>query len=373
MKRLWVRLSLAFATVVVVSMIALAATPFVLDRAGLLDRGGFPGRRGPPPFEELPPEFEGQFAVFRERIFQRLSQNLLVIAVAGSLAGIGAGIWISRSLAAPLDELADAARAIGARDLSRRVTIEGSQEMVDVAVAFNQMAADLERAELLRSNLIADVSHELRTPLTVLQGNLRAMLDDVYAMDKEEVSRLYDQTRHLSRLVEDLNELAQAEARQLPLHLQETDVMPHIQSVAAVFEPVAQEKSVRLVTDLPDILPPVQVDADRFTQVLHNIFANALRHTPDGGTITLRASALQEAISIAVEDTGEGIAPEHLGHVFDRFYRTDQSRARDTGGTGLGLAIVKAIVEAHNGRVTVASEGIGKGTTFRVFLPLQTK
>ena len=362
MNRLWVRLSIAFSSVVLISMIALFAAPILLNRAGILDRPG-------PPAELLPAELQTDIHTIREALLRRLTLILLPVAIGGTLIGIGASVWMSRSLTAPLEELAGAARSIGARDLSRRVVVRGSCELIEVGTAFNQMAADLEQAERLRSNLLADVAHELRTPLTVLQGNLRAMLDDVYAMDKEEISRLYDQTRHLSRLVEDLHELSQAEARQLPLDLQEIDIVAHINSIAALFQPIAAAVGVQLTTEIPDVLPRVRVDADRLTQALHNILSNALRHTPDGGSISLCASELQDEICIAVEDTGSGIAPEHLEHIFDRFYRTDQSRTRDTGGTGLGLAIVKAIIEAHDGRVTVASEGLGEGATVRAYFP----
>jgi two-component system OmpR family sensor kinase/two-component system sensor histidine kinase BaeS len=300
-----------------------------------------------------------------------LAGVLLVSAFLVGGGGIVFGVLMSRSLTAPLNNLAAAARAIGTRDLTQRVEEKGSDEMVAVARAFNEMVTNLEQAEQLRRNLLADVAHELRTPLTVLRGNLRAILDDVFPCDDNEIARLYEHTRLLSRLVNDLHELAQAEAKQLPLDLQEIDLMQLITTTSDTFRPGAEAKAVTLETELSDDLPLIQFDAARMRQVLQNLLANALRHTPEGGTITIGAKAGTDILCLNVSDTGEGIPPEHLPHVFDRFYRTDPTRSRDKGGTGLGLAITRAIVEAHGGSITVSSEGVpGKGTTFTIRLPV---
>ncbi len=239
------------------------------------------------------------------------------------------------------------------------------------------MAAALEQAETLRRNLVADVAHELRTPLSVLQGNLRAILDDVYPLNKTEVARLYDQTRLLSRLVNDLHELAQAEARQLLLNPQPTDLADLVHSTVTTFAPVAETRGVTLEAQVPPDLPSVLADSARLAQVLHNLLANALYHTSAGGTIWLRAgcdaagTGQPAHLWLAVQDSGEGIPPEHLPHVFERFYRADPARSRTTGGAGLGLAIVRAIVEAHGGQISAASDGMpGHGSTFTVRLPL---
>ncbi len=312
----------------------------------------------------LPPDGPPDFAML-------LGRSLLTAALVAGVGGIAFGIVMSRSLTAPLNNLAEAARDIGARNLSRRVEEKGSDEMMAVARAFNDMAADLEEGEQLRRNLLADVAHELRTPLSVLQGNLRAILDKVYPMNEEEMARLYDHTRFLSRLVNDLHELAQAEARQLSLDLQETDLAELIATNANTFRSSAEAKGIILQTELLAELPPIQVDSARLTQVLQNLLANALRHTPPGGTITIQTKTTPEAVDLSIADTGEGIPPEHLPYVFDRFYRTDPARSRDRGGAGLGLAIARAIVEAHGGQLTVTSEGIpGQGSTFTISLPI---
>ena len=300
-----------------------------------------------------------------------LARVVLLIAFIGTCVGLVFAVFASRSLTAPLTQLSHAARAIGAHDLKARVKPKGTYEMVELAHAFNTMAADLERSEKLRSDLLADTAHELRTPLSVLIGNLRAILDDVYSLDKAEVARLYEQARLLSRLVSDLHELAQAEARQLPLFRQPTDVRAWINNTLLAFEPLAEEDGVSLSTTLPDSLPSVTLDSARMSQVIHNLLVNALRHTPPGGSIQVLATTRDDVLQIDVKDTGEGISPADLPHVFDRFYRADRTRTRLTGGTGLGLAIAKAIVEAHGGTIHATSE-LNQGAVFTIMLPLES-
>ena len=307
----------------------------------------------------------------------QVSRDLLTLAIISSVIGIVFGVLMSRSLTAPLRRLAQAARAIGARNLSQRVEVSGSDEVKELARDFNEMAAALEQGETLRRNLVADVAHELHTPLSVLQGNLRAVLDDVYPLEKAEVARLYDQTRLLSRLVNDLRELAQAEAGRMPLNKHSTDLAHLVNSAVTMFSPIAEANGVTLSAQLPADLPPVQADSARMAQVLHNLLTNALRYTPSGGTISVSAGSENGAAGqprrlwLAVRDTGEGIPPEHLPHIFERFYRVDPARRRAAGGTGLGLAIVRAIVEAHGGEIVATSDGVpGHGSTFTVHLPL---
>ena len=291
------------------------------------------------------------------------------LAISGAIIGLLFGLLMGRTLSAPLRHLAEAAQAIGSRNLSSRVDVNGSTEVKRLATAFNQMASDLEQAEGLRRNLVADVAHELRTPLTVLQGNLRAILDDVYPLTKTEVAALYDQTRTLSRLVNDLHELSQAEARKLPLRMMPLNMTALLERIALTFSPIAEAQSIQIETQLATNLS-VRGDETRIYQVLNNIVKNALNHTPDGGKITLSAWREDAWVFVSIGDTGSGIAEEHLPFVFDRFYRADRSRSRDKGGAGLGLAISKAIIEAHDGRISVQSSGIpGEGTIFTVQLP----
>ena len=297
-----------------------------------------------------------------------IARRLVNFMLLSAVVGLGAGVVISRIVSAPINDLAKAAHRVGQGDLGVRVKPHGSREMVELAGTFNKMAADLQHAETLRNNLMADVSHELRTPLTVLEGNLRADLDHVYVLDEAEIANLYSQTRHLIRLVNDLRELSLAENHQLPLEKQATDLNALVAETLQALEPLATERGVTLA-DRTTKLPEVNIDPIRIRQVLFNLLSNVLRHTPAGGEIRVHGMCSAGEVRLTVQDTGEGLDSDQLAAVFDRFYRADKSRSRETGGTGLGLAIVKAIVEAHGGRVAATSEGRGCGSQFTIVLP----
>ncbi len=306
-----------------------------------------------------------------QAFFDRLRKLLVVGALLAGGLGLLLGLVFSRNLSAPLQRLADAARAVANRDFSQRVTVGGSAEVAQVSSAFNDMAAALEQAEQLRRNLMADVAHELRTPLSVLQGNLQAILDGVYPLNQAEIAHLFDETRLLSRLVDDLRELALAEAGKLNLSLQPIALEQLLHNTAEQFGPASEAQGLELVTDIPDDLPMVTADADRVSQIVRNLLANALRHTPAGGSVTVAASARDDAVQITVADTGEGIAPADLARVFERFWRADPSRSRQPNGdrgTGLGLSIAQGLVQAQGGRIWVESTQ-GKGSAFHFTLP----
>lgn len=292
------------------------------------------------------------------------------IIIVGLVIGIFFGFLISRNFANRLGHLAETANQLSPNDLDKHVIVRGSIEEQQLAIAFNAMLARLKESEQLRRNLVADVAHELRTPLTVLQGNLRAILDDVYPMNKSEVAGLYDQTRLLARLVNDLHELSQAEARKLPFQKESINLSQLIRRLADTFDLIAEAEGVRMEVNIPNDVR-VYGDAGRLLQVMHNLLTNALQHTPAGGQITLTIQVNGEQLTLFIKDTGNGIPAHHLPYVFDRFYRVDRSRSRKDGGTGLGLAISKAIVEAHHGRIWAMSDGeAGKGATFIIELPL---
>jgi signal transduction histidine kinase len=299
------------------------------------------------------------------------------LRILGALAYVGGlslllGYNTSRELVNPFDALISSISRIAAGDFKVRLApfkFKEPNELLKLADAVNAMAAALQRSEELRQTLMADVSHELRTPLTVLEGNLRAALDRVYPLDEAEIANLYGQTRHLIRLVNDLHELALADARRLPLAIQPTDLTLLIEETVRLFAPLAEERAITL-TVCAGPTPRLRIDAVRIRQVLHNLLNNALRHTPPGGQVRVASQVDGPAVVIAVSDTGDGLEPDQLGAVFDRFYRADKSRSRDTGGTGLGLAIVSALVAAHDGSVAVSSPGRGQGSTFTIRLPL---
>ncbi len=309
-------------------------------------------------------ELTGAAQTFLDQINRSLLQAGLI---AGSL-GVLAGVAIARGLSAPLGQLAAAARRIARGELHQQVPVAGTDEVADLAQAFNEMGTNLQQAETLRRNLVADIAHELRTPLSVIQGNLQAILDDVYPLEKAEIAAIYDETLILNRLINDLRELARAEAGQLSLDLQATELPPLIAGAVDLFAELAREQEINLKVSLTPDLPPVLADSDRVRQGLHNLLANALRHTPAGGKIAISAAQNAEAtgfIRLSVTDTGDGIPPADLPHVFDRFWRADRSRSREYGGSGLGLAIVKQLVEAQGGQIGAESEGLpGRGSCF---------
>lgn len=308
-----------------------------------------------------------------EQAFISRQRGFLAIgALLAGILGTVLGIAISRNLTAPLQRLVTAARGVANRDFGSRVAIEGSAEVTEVGRAFNEMASALEQAEQQRQNLVADVAHELRTPLSVLQGNLQAILDDVYPLAKSEISRLYDETRLLNRLVDDLRELALADAGQLGLNRRPMDPGPLLRSLTDNLALAAEAGEVGLEIQVPADLPWVEADPDRVAQVLRNLLVNALRHTPPGGTVTVEAGRRGDLLQVSVCDTGEGIAADDLPHVFDRFWRADRARARldrDQGGSGLGLAVAQSLVQAHGGRIW-AESAPGCGSTFHFTLPL---
>ena len=362
MNRLWVRLTATFSIILLVTVILPPLVLFLLNSWGIIDFG----QRN-----ELTPE---EVALYSERFERMIYRELAQVFIFTGFTGLLAGAFASRVITRPLSKLEEGTKAVGAQNLEYRVALEnGSDEILAVADSFNQMASHLQQAEKQRQNLLADVAHELRTPLTVLQGNLRGILDDVFPLDKEEIGRLFDQTRHLTRLVNDLHELAQAEAQNLALNKSKVETPKFLQDIAAGFRPLAEEKEIELRVELLGKLPHLYVDRDRVQQSLSNLISNAIRYTPTGGKITLRSEMTADNhINIMVTDTGMGISPEQLPNVFDRFYRVDASRQRhqDKGGTGLGLAIVRAITESHGGTASASSAGENKGATFTISLPI---
>jgi two-component system OmpR family sensor kinase/two-component system sensor histidine kinase BaeS len=278
-----------------------------------------------------------------------------------------------RRIVVPLGDLIDAAESVEAGNYAVRVRARGPRELRSLAGAFNSMSAHLERSEGQRQQLLADVTHELRTPLTVVQGNLEALLDGVYPADAQHLAPILDETRVLSRLVDDLRTLSMAEAGALALHREPTDPALLAHDIVASLRPQADRLGVGLhVITAVGLLPLVNADPVRLREVLANLVTNSLNHTSRGGTITLsiakgdliESAAGHPHVRITVRDDGEGIAAEALPHVFDRFYKSDESR-----GAGLGLAIAKSLVVAHGGEIGATSE-VGQGTEMRFTLPV---
>jgi signal transduction histidine kinase len=286
-----------------------------------------------------------------------------VVAIALLIGGLLAR-WITR----PLRELTVAAGEIAAGNLDRRVPVRSRDELGVLAVQFNQMSADLERAKQLRRQTTADIAHDLRTPLTVLSGYLEALHDEVLKPTPARFATLYAETQLLLRLVEDLHTLALADAGELRLVRQAVAPGQLLERVAAAHQHAAAQQGVDLQVQAPEPMPEVWVDPERMNRVLTNLVGNALRYTPAGGRVTLSVHTTPAQVQMIVADTGSGIVPEHLPNIFERFYRADPARQAATGGSGLGLAIVKSLVEAHGGQIAVAST-LGQGTAFTIVLP----
>jgi signal transduction histidine kinase len=294
----------------------------------------------------------------------------LVVLLLLGLAFVGS--LVSRRFTSPLSETMKAADDLASGDFSARVPVEGSGEFRRFAHSFNAMAQALETTDRQRRELLADIAHELRTPLTIIQGNLEGLRDGVYESTPEQMGLVLDETQKLGRLVDDLRLLTLAEAGQLPLDLQMLAMHQLLTDVRDVFASQAAEAEIALLVEVPEPLPSVLADPQRLGQVLGNLMANALRHTPSGGTVTLGAAGEPggEAVRLWVSDTGQGIAAEDLARIFDRFWRGDRSRSHESGASsGLGLAIAKSLVEAHGGRIWAESQ-VGEGTTVSCILPL---
>jgi len=296
------------------------------------------------------------------------NRTLVLIAAIAGASAVLIILGLSRRILAPVEALKAAAQRMEAGDLSQRVNITSNDEIGDLARSFNRMADGLERLEQIRRNMVTDVAHELRTPLTNIRGYLEALQDGVVAADESVVASVYEEAMLLNRLVDDLQELSLAEAGQLKLEREPTDLAAVVSQVVEAMRPRAKAKQVALHIDLPADLPPVDVDARRIGQVLRNLLENGLTHTPPGGQIDIVASANQRWATVTVSNTGSGIAAADLPYVFERFYRADRSRSRATGGAGLGLAIARQLVEAHGGQIEVASEA-DQGARFTFTLP----
>lgn len=292
-------------------------------------------------------------------------------AVGAAVAiALGVSMLVSARVVRPVKTFASAAERIAGGTHSARVPELGNDELTQLAHSFNAMAASLEQAEHNRRQLLADVAHELRTPLATIESYVEALTDGVLAANTENLTAIRSETGRLNRLVNDLQRVSRAEAHQLDLSPVPADLRAVIEDAVKAAGPSYGAKGVTLEANLPPTPLSIEIDGERIGEVLANLLANALRHTPAHGTVRVSGREHDGQTEITVSDTGEGIAPEHLQRIFERFYRVDPARSRASGGTGIGLAIVRAIVEAHGGTVSATSDGLGYGAIFVVRLPL---
>ena len=282
----------------------------------------------------------------------RINRLILIITSAAILLSLVMGALFSRNLSKPIRELTAATKAAAAGDLSQQVIVRSKDELGELAESFNAMNAELNRLITARRQMTADIAHELRTPISIILGNADGVRDGVLPLTRETFDVIVEEAERLESLVEDLHTLSRAEAGELPMTFSTVSVSELIDSMHLLQYQAALQKDIQIVVDIPQDLPVILADPDRIVQVLRNILNNAVRYTPQNGRISLSASQSNaKMVQIRISDSGPGVSLDELGRIFDRFYRADTSRQRDTEGSGLGLAIAKSIVERHGGRI----------------------
>lgn len=357
--RLWVRLVLSHLAIIAVGTLTL------LIAVGLVAPGAFESAMG----HSMAGMEEMMGGLVRAAFQDAVRTALLVAVIASGAAAVVVSLVLSTRLSEPIARLARAAERIAAGRYAERVPLAGRDEITELATAFNTMAASLEATERRRLQLVGDVAHELRTPLATLDGYLEGLEDGVVEPKTATWTLLRRETSRLARLVDDLQELWRAEARQLPLTIEAVDPAIVLREAADRFAPIAAGRAITIRVDVPPEVPSVLADRARLGQVLNNLLSNALRYAPVSSEVRLGVESGPGDVVLTVADDGPGLTEEQLQLVFERFYRVDPSRSRALGGSGLGLAIVRALVELMGGRVWATSEGPGRGSTFRVALP----
>jgi len=306
------------------------------------------------------------------RFLQRTNNALLIGAGGAIIVAVLLGVLMSRQFLGPLAELTTAIESVKLGKFDQRVPVRTQDELGELALAFNQMGEELQRANKLRRQMTADIAHDLRTPLTVISGYLEGLRDGSLQPTQTRFDTLFQESQLLKRLIEDLRTLSLADAGELILVYQTITPRELLEQVIASFTPLADSQSVKLNMDVSDDLPQMEVDRDRMVQVLGNLVSNSLRFTPQDGKITLSADLSDGDIILIVGDTGSGIAPEYLDNIFARFYRASESRYQSDNESGLGLAIAKSIVTAHGGQISAKST-LGQGTMITILLPVKRR
>jgi signal transduction histidine kinase len=306
----------------------------------------------------------------QERFQSVVDQSLLISAFAALAAAVVVSLFVSRRIVEPLQELSFTSQRLARGYYHERTYIRSDDELADLSHSINQLAEALEQTEQRRLALLADVAHELRTPLTTIEGYMEGLIDGVITPDDRIYSMIQHEAVRLKWLIEELALLSRAEAGQLRVTPRAAALPRLFEHVAAQFRPQFSAKHVHLNIKVPPDLPEVMADPDRFEQIMINLLSNALRYTPAGGTVTISAQAHDFFVQVGVRDSGIGIPAEHLPHIFERFYRVDKSRARQSGGTGIGLTIARHLVYAQGGEIWVESDGLGHGATFFITLPV---
>ncbi|WP_028460131.1 cell wall metabolism sensor histidine kinase WalK [Chloroflexus sp. Y-396-1] len=306
----------------------------------------------------------------QEQFQSVVQQALLISGFAALAAAVLVSLFVSRRIVEPIQTLSNVSRRLAQGLYRERIYLQADDEIAQLAQSVNQLAEALDQTERRRLALLADVTHELRTPLATIGGYMEGLVDGIVSANPATFNLILRETRRLQRLIEDLELLSRVEAGQLPVVARAIDLRSVLEAQISQFEPLFSSNHVTLSLDVPEQLPQVWADPDRVAQVLINILANAYRYTPAGGQVTVQVSTDDHEVRVAVIDSGIGIAAEHLPHLFERFYRVDKSRARNSGGSGIGLAIARHLIYAQGGEIWAESDGIGKGARFIFTLPL---
>ncbi|MGI6226716.1 MAG: ATP-binding protein [Peptococcales bacterium] len=304
---------------------------------------------------------------------QKFITSVLFAVILGSLLAsliaILFGLWWSKKLTKPLEELVNASEKIAKGDFQYSLNFHTKDEFGSLAQAFNKMTRELNHSLEVRQQMFADISHELRTPLTILGSKLEASLEANETLDAPQLSSLYDEVIRLQGLVKELQDLSKLQTGQVKLNIKKIDPRQFTYDLGILVAAEAKARGIKFELDVSPELTYLKADLEKLKQILLNLLSNAFRHTQSGGLVTLRFRKIQGNAVIEVIDTGTGISPEELTNIFERFYRIDKSRTRATGGTGLGLAITQGYIKAHKGEIKVESD-LGKGTRFIITLPL---
>ena len=364
-ERLGAKLFLANLIVILIGVVILAVTIQITIPAAFNRHMGMMADNGMGMMGQGQGQGQGLGRTLFENFRASMFESLGYAVTASVLAALLVSWFLSRRIVAPIRTLTNASQHITEGHYEKRVDVNGTDEIAQLAARFNQMATQLEQVELMRRQLIGDVTHELRTPLTSIKGYMEGLVDGVLPSTPETFDQIHREADRLSRLVDDLQELSRVEAKAYSLDVRSVAVSNLVQTTVKRLTPQATAKRITIHSNLPADLPPIQADEDRITQVLVNLVANAIQYTPEGGNVTISAAHQIDEMHISVKDTGVGIPPEHLANLFTRFYRVDKSRSRNAGGgSGIGLTIAKHLVEAHGGRIWAESQGDGQGSTF---------
>jgi two-component system OmpR family sensor kinase len=312
----------------------------------------------------------------QQDFLDQVNRAIWISAIIGIAVALVLGFLLTQYLIKPIKALTGGAGHIAKGDLGYRVKVRSEDEIGELTQTFNTMASRLEASEQTRKQLLADIAHELKTPLTVIGGTVDGMMDGVFTPDSEHLGTIKEQTVLLTRLISDLRDISLAETGQLKLEKTSSDITELTGQMVMQFQNAAAEKNILLQLKDAPASPKLFIDRARIQQVINNLLSNAIRHTPAGGEISISIENMDKSehfdkkhVLISISDTGEGIPPEHLPHIFDRFYRAKSARSRNDGGSGLGLAIASQMVQAHGGSLWAESE-LEKGSTFFIALPV---